>query len=583
MHTRRPSFLPALCSVALAASLPAQNSLPIQVQASVDTSNLATTGRATLRLEFTPEAALDTPYAVRVELRSGGRTLQRRDHAPPTPVTAWQPRTPVAYELTLYFPLTPKADGAVDVLVGFLDQAEDEVTPPLTRFRARDGLAEVCEFRFPKITAAVTEQSVATTIDAALVLAKSDARAAWDALEFAFRRTDDYRLKQQLQQALLRVGRMPPAPLSFEERDIVAARIQAERARYLRQVAGRLYDRGQLLGALLLLDEVGGALQEDADRAVLGALNQAQRVTKDRDAIAAKVFALDKAQQAEVNRLADEHEEEAERLAFGIRMATDKQRRAIARELVRTIEFTPDLSEEAAAARRRIEREWLADVPPAERQEADAALHHPCWDRTTQRASHRFILIGPKKLLDGIPADSLLRFDLAYLYQTDLFGRVPNPQGDRVTVYFKELWEFGGGVGGGKTIDVGRADPNASKLRVDGGLYYHELGHCVDDTNPIYPGMREGLADFAAAFCYHELGQVAQARAAIGAARRAFLADYLERDLEYWRMPNYGPSAGFLLHFVHEYGRDGSRYQWQRYRRFFRDYRADRIGDGRTP
>ena len=41
-----------------------------------------------------------------------------------------------------------------------------------------------------------------------------------------------------------------------------------ERARYLRQVAGRLYDRGRLFAALVLLDEVGGALREDADRAV---------------------------------------------------------------------------------------------------------------------------------------------------------------------------------------------------------------------------------------------------------------------------------------------------------------------------
>ena len=101
----------------------------------------------------------------------------------------------------------------------------------------------------------------------------------------------------------------------------------------------------------------------------------------------------------------------------------------------------------------------------------------------------------------------------------------------------------------------GDADPEDTSVRVDTGLYYHELGHCVDDTNPIYGGMREGLADFAAAFCYHELGQVAQARAAIGAARRAFLADYLERDLEYWRIPNYGPSAGFFLHFVRTYAK----------------------------
>ena len=105
----------------------------------------------------------------------------------------------------------------------------------------------------------------------------------------------------------------------------------------------------------------------------------------------------------------------------------------------------------------------------------------------------------------------------------------------------------------------------------------------MDDTKPIYPGFREGLADFAAAFCYHELGQVAQSRLAFGNAQRAFLGDYLNRDLEYWRIPNYGPSAGFLLHFIQQYGKDGNDYHWERYRKFFRDYRNCEIGDARSP
>ena len=82
--------------------------------------------------------------------------------------------------------------------------------------------------------------------------------------------------------------------------------------------------------------------------------------------------------------------------------------------------------------------------------------------------------------------------DLDYVFQTDLFGRVPNPGGDRVTVFFKELWDFGGGVGGGKTIDIGKADPGQRGYRVDVGLLYHELTHCIDDTDPIFEGFREG-------------------------------------------------------------------------------------------
>src|SRR6185295_10355519 len=97
---------------------------------------------------------------------------------------------------------------------------------------------------------------------AANSIAAKQPQEAWDQLEFTFRRIDDYALKAKLQKALTAVGRMPPVPLSFEESDIVQNRIRDERARCLRQVAGRMHDRGKLFGALLLLDEVGGALQQ---------------------------------------------------------------------------------------------------------------------------------------------------------------------------------------------------------------------------------------------------------------------------------------------------------------------------------
>ncbi|MEQ1634196.1 MAG: hypothetical protein ABL997_17585, partial [Planctomycetota bacterium] len=349
------------------------------------------------------------------------------------------------------------------------------------------------------------------------------------------------------------------------------------------QIAGRMHDRGKLLGALMLLDEVGGALQEDADRAVLGALGDQKRVTQDRDGILAKVFALDEAQEGELRALDASTPKGQARFDVAEKMAKDRSKRAVARELMRTLEFTPELRAEAEAARAAMEKAWLADVPSDERTEAETALNHPCWARTSQRVSHRFVLIGPQALVDGIVDDSLLRFDLAYLYLTDLFGRVPNPDGDRVTVYWKELWEFGGGVGGGKIIDIGNANPLEKALRVDNGLLYHELTHCIDDTTPVYGGMREGLADMGAAFAYTELNQVAAGRAAMGLAARAFLQDYLDRDLEYWRIPNYGPSAGFFLHFITTYGKSGDGYRWQLYRKFFRDYRTCPIKDARTP
>jgi len=584
-----PMLLPRLTlALLLATWMPAQAQAPLPVAAAgtVDTTALPSTGRALLKLSFTAESAMASPHSIRIELRYQRRVVQRREHAPPTPTTQWAKGTPVTYDLAFGFPVPPNdlpPGAALSVFLAFVDPATEQLAPPSAPAAGRDGYAKLTEFVLPDLGAEPNAAAVDAVIAAAMAIAGKDPATAWDQLEFTFRRTSPYPLKASLQKALTQVGRMPPPAIRFEERDIIAGRIAAERARYLRQVAGRMFDRGRLLGALLLLDEVGGSLQEQADRAVLGALADAQRMTQDRDGILAKVFALDEAQKATVRALQEKHSGDRERLDTGIALGKKPATRAVGRELVRSLEYLSPLKESAKAAREAIEKAWLADVPAEERSEAEAALQHACWARTSTRQSHRFVLLGPSDLLAGIPADSLLRFDLAYLYLTDLFGRVPNPDGDRVTVYWKELWDFGGGVGGGKIIDIGNADPAAKNLRVDNGLLYHELTHCVDDTAPIYAGLREGLADFGAAFCMMELGQAGAGRAAIGMATRAFLQDYLARDLEYWRIPNYGPSAGLLLHFITNYGKDGEGYRWDRYRQFFRDYRNDPIKDDRAP
>ncbi len=576
---RHPPFAVVLAALALAAPLAAQDGivdLPIRSAGEVDVAGLGTAGRAVLKLRFTSDAATGRAFAVRVVVRSGRTELQQRDHSPPVPTKQWQAGQVVAYELPLVFPTLPPTvppGSKAQVSIGFLDPANGKVVGELQ---------QVCEFALPQ-PQPLDEAAVDATIATATKLAATAPQDAWDQLEFAFRQLDDYPLKARVQKALLQVGKMPPHALTFEEEDIVGERVRDERARHLRQQAGRLFDRGQWFAALLLLDEVGGALQEQADKAVLGALADATRVQQDRAGIVDRIFALDAAQQAELKELGEKHPKEKDRLEAALKLAKDPARRAVAREALRLLEYLPDTREAATPARAALEKAWLADVPADQRAAADAELRHPCWARTTRRASHRFVLIGPKNLLAGIPDDSLLRFDLAYLYLTDLFGRVPNPNGDRVTVYWKELWEFGGGVGGGKTIDIGHANPDEKALRVDNGLLYHELTHCIDDTGPIYGGMHEGLADFGAAFAQQELGQIAGARGAFGIAARAFQLDYLDRDLEYWRIPNYGPSAGFFLHFVQKYGKRGDGYEWQRYRKFFRDYRADGIKDSRTP
>jgi hypothetical protein len=585
----------------LAVPLAAQRSVPAAVTVEIDTSALTTRGIATARIEFEPLEAIDTVLGIRLELRRGRELLQRRDHLPPTPTDRWQPGERIRYELSLPFQGLADVDPderTVLVYVGFLDpEARGGVRPPRGAGGLLEGMTRSAVFELPEIerseeTEAERRSRITAAIAAAKALARTDAEQAWQTLEFAFRQLgegdDSYPLKGELRDALFEIGqKTEPAPLTFEEEAIVRGRIREERARYLRLVAGRMFDRGKYHGALMLLDEVGGELEEQSGAAVLGDVDEAKRASRRREEIVARIFAPDERHQAHANELrAQLGRASVELLERAVELASSPPDRPTAWMLLRglgDLNLT-ELREPAREALADLERRWLAETPPDEREEAEAAMRHPCWARTTVRASRCFLILGPDRFLASIPADSLLWFDLAYVYVTDLFGRVPNPGGDRVTVYFKELWDFGGGVGGGKRIDIGKTDHEQRGTRLDTSLLFHELTHCVDDTAPVYGGMREGLGDFGATFAQAELGRRGEARAAIGRALGAFQADYVDRDLEYWRIPEYGPSAGLLLHFLVEYGRtESGGYAWQRYRDFFRAYRECPVKDARTP
>ena len=75
MTPRPPADIIRALLFALAGTATAQSSLPVQAKATVDVGSLTTTGRAALRLRFTTETLLKVPYAVRVELSSGGRRM----------------------------------------------------------------------------------------------------------------------------------------------------------------------------------------------------------------------------------------------------------------------------------------------------------------------------------------------------------------------------------------------------------------------------------------------------------------------------------------------------------------------------
>lgn len=566
----------------------AATDVPVAVRVAVRAADLAITGIFTIELEFTALEDVAAAYAVRIAVCSGQRPILLRDHAPEPPTRQWRRGKAERYAIPMSFPLDPELRGGelLDVRVGFVDAATAAVLPPRDPPSGSDGLADAAELEAPVFLPIAAAEQVDGLIATAAEFRSAGRKAeAWDVLELGIRRAETDPLKRRLREALLALGALAPRPLSIVEQSIVRQRIEDERARYLRLVAGSMHDRKRFHGARAILESVGGSLEEQAGAAVLGALADAERVAHDVHDLEQQLLdhvpdedsaAADKAL-AELElgeKLFDRAEAFAKAKRFGAaRKLLRELRRADSQALVDRVKLR--LPE--------VEARYLADMPEDQRAEVAAALGHPCFPRTTVRASHRFLFIGPKLLVESIPDDSIHRFDLAYVFLTDLFGRVPNPEGDRVTVYFKELWDFGGGIGGGKIIDIGNARPDQKGVRVDNGLLYHELTHCIDDTRPIFEGFREGLANVGAAYAFEALGQDSDALHGFASNLEAFRTDYLERDLEYWKIPNYGPSAGFFLHFIEQYAKTKEGHDWSGLRRFFREYRAAPVRDGREP
>ena len=589
-----------LCAGAAGATQDAAQLEPLPVEVQVQATPVTAEGKLRLFCNFYPAERLDRDYELVLGLDFGaGDTLHLRRELDPSP-RGWEPGRRTLIELELEIPASvpslgegeaeyaPASGDLMLLTLAFQKPGTRQRYSPLGDRLTADGALEVCEVELPAFFRAPGRAELEEVFGQAKRLETAGDRAgAWDALAAGLRAASDEPTKQRLRDALKRVGRYEPRPIDGLEARIVASRIRAEQVRYWRIVAGRMNDAGQLHGALRILERIGGSLRQDADEAVIGALDKADRALADIDDLRQRLTReLDAAEEQQLEELVAEHGltkslvKEAEK-----RYAAGQERLAIA--LLRELRQADDERVEEAARARwpEMEEEYLAATPPEEAQRVAEAIEHPAWARTETARSHCFLYIGPRDLVHAIPEDSKLSFDLAYLFITDLFGRVPNPEGDRVTVYFKELFEFGGGIGGGKIIDIGNAEAKPKKpVRVDNGLLYHELTHCIDDTRPVHGGFHEGLANLGAAYAFEALDQSADALHSFERNLEEFRKYFLERDLEYWRIQNYGPSAGFFLHFVEAYARRGkASHDWTGLRRFFREYRDAPVRDGREP
>ena len=588
-----PSLLISLAAATLCALAPAAQQEPMPVSIEAVASTVSDDGRFTLRLSCTPEEVIKVPYGLRVALTSGdGDVLVLEPDLKPA-TSKWRAGKRVDYSLPLQIPQDQdlRPGSSVAVRLGFLTPGGDSVRP-LGGLRADwvedDLLAEVTSVKVPEFSGALGPARLERAFEEAEGLRRDgDVAGAWMRLDQALRAANDDTTKARVRDALKLVGKLDPPPITPDEERIIGQRIRGEKVRVFRIEAGRMFDRGQLHGALKVLEEIGGALAVSADEKVIGALDDADRAMERVDDLRDRLLTqLTAEQEAEVAALVDEHGR-TEALYRAVEGLAQDKRYAVALAGLRKLRRVDgiELYDKAQARMEELGERHLDNVPPDQLVEVQKWIDHPVWGRTTVVASHCFLFIGPEDLVRDIPAQSKLRFDLAYVYITDLFGRVPNPDGDRVTVYFKELFEFGGGIGGGKIIDIGNAQASpSSPVRVDNGLLYHELTHCVDDTKPTHGGFAEGLANLGAAFAHEALEQRGDALHSFDANLAAFQRYFLDRDLEYWRIQNYGPSAGLFLHFVSEYAsmKSGD-HDWSPLRRFFREYREAPMRDGREP
>ena len=224
-----------------------------------------------------------------------------------------------------------------------------------------------------------------------------------------------------------------------------------------------------------------------------------------------------------------------------------------------------------------LEERILYELTPDQEERLARESDHPAFHRTAVVPASRFLHLGPEVLVKAIPRASTYRLDVACVLLTDLFGRSPVRPGERIVVYFKETYS-GPATGGGRQIVVGDAKPDDRKVRVDNGLFYHELTHCVDDTRPVHDykrGLTEGIANVGALFVADMFaGTKGRFEALSRGGREALRRHHLDRENAYWLIPAYAPSEGMLTEILarHAPAPDGH-VDWPKLGDFFRLYR----------
>lgn len=373
--------------------------------------------------------------------------------------------------------------------------------------------------------------------------------------------------KARLRDAYIAAGWAEPPRLSPTEERVLADHVRAERLRLYTRAADRFAGGDRIHAAILMRRVVIDLLHDRGPRA-----------KQEKDKIRALIRKL-------TERPSDEQKELAAKIVRAKRdgrLILKAARKLLAQGEYRVVvricqemmfgNFKQEQQNDAIALRKEAEQKASQDIKLEDRNAVKEVTDDPRLERLDVVRSRHFMFLGPKAFTQSIPTDQRTLLDLAYIYQSDLSAQHLTRNGTRICIYYQETFDFGGGLAGGKLIRIGN---RAIRLPIAGMLHYHELGHCIFGRGWLHHGFTEGLADFAAGFTLDALGQTQTAQRFIINARDQFVRYFLGRDIRYFDIQPYRPSAGFLFSFLPP---GEAPFDWTPYRLAFRRMREAQFG-----
>jgi len=403
---------------------------------------------------------------------------------------------------------------------------------------------------------------------AAQALREGNVPEALSAYEDAIREASDTPTKLRLRDLYIAAGWAEPRPASAVEEAQLGAYIREEKMRVFGAEADRFEGADRIQAAILMrnvLAELAGGEGTDRGKG---------EIAKARALVRKLTESPTPEDQEQVTKILRAHKSGEGLLKAGAKLLEERRYRAVVRLCQEMMfgNFEQEIQNRALALRKQAEDTASADLPSADKEAVRKVLEDERFERLDVTRSRHFLFLGPQEFVRGIPPAERTLLDLAYIFQSDLADQPLTADGVRICVYYQETFDFGGGLAGGKLIRIGN---RAIARPIAGMLHYHELGHCIFGRGWLHDGFTEGLADFAAGFSLDLLGQTAGAQQFITDARDQFVRFYLGRDVRYFDIEPYRPSAGFLFSFLPP---GDAPFDWAPYRRVFHRMREAQFG-----